>query len=313
MRRRVYYWLGVAAAVALFGSGLVVAYLGYTQTSGPDGAVRGYYAALRRSDASDALAFGTVPSGPHVLLTSTVLAEQQRIAPMRGFSVASTVQHGNRATVRVRYTLAFPGSPQRQQDTVRVRRSGDTWRLVRTAVATTLYLPVGLARATIVGAGIPKGTVLMFPGAVPISYDSPYLEFDPATATVSFASKSRTDVTTRVSTAGEKAVDKAMRRMVAKCLAAGPRADTGCPVPDPRYVPGSLHGKPAGPVGKKLIIDLESTEIGRLDVSGRVRVRGHYRRLTFTNQPRTKSGRIALGVQAFGYAVRPLRLTWGTS
>jgi hypothetical protein len=312
MRRRVGYWAAVVGAVALFGGGLAVAYLGYAQTSGPDGAVRGYYAALQRSDAPDALAFGTVPAGPHVLLTSTVLAEQQRIAPIRGFSIVSTARHGNRATVRVRYALAFPRHPQRQQDDVRVRRTGDTWRLVRTALATKLYLPAALERASIVGAGIPEGTVLMFPGAVPISYDSPYLGLDPATATVSFASRSRTDVTTRVSAEGKAAVNRTIRHLLTKCLSAGPRTGASCPQPNPRYVPGSLHGRLAGAVGKKLIIDLEASDIGRLDVSGQVRLRGHYRRLTFTNQPRTESGRIKLGIQAFGYAVRPLRLSWGT-
>src|SRR3954454_11020099 len=114
MRRLVWYWIAVVAAAALFGGGLALAYLGYAATSGPDGAVRGYYAALQRSDAPDALAFGSVPNGAHILLTGDVLAEQQRIAPMRGFSVVSTVQDGDRATVRVRYTLAFPGNPQHE-------------------------------------------------------------------------------------------------------------------------------------------------------------------------------------------------------
>jgi hypothetical protein len=311
-RRRVGYWLAVAGALALFTGGLAAAYLGYAQTSGPDGAVRGYYAALQHSDAPDALAFGTVPAGPHVLLTSTVLAEQQRIAPIRGFSIASTARHGNRAIVRVRYILAFPGNPQRQQDDVLMRRSGDTWRLVRTALATSLYLPAAALRATINGTGVPQGTVLMFPGAVPISYDSRFLELDPATAAVSFASKRRTDLTTRLSGAGKHAAARALIRMLTKCLSAGPRSSAGCPAPDPQYVPGSLRGTLVGDTSKRLLIDLEQNDVGRLDISGQVRLRGHYRRLTFTNQSRRKSGRIKLDIQAYGYAVRPLRLSWGT-
>jgi hypothetical protein len=312
MRGRVRYWAAVAAALALFGGGLAIAYLGYAAPSGPDGAVRGYYAALQRADAPDALAFGTVPKGAHTLLTDLVLAEQRRIAPIRGFTVVSTVQHGNRAIVRVRYTLAFPDNPQPQQDDVRVRHTGDAWHLVRTAVATALYLPAALQRATIVGAGIPQGTVLMFPGAVPISYDSPYLELDPATASVSFASSSNTQVTTRVSNAGRRAVTRALVGKITKCLSQGPRAGANCPQPKTRYVPGTLRGTLVGHTARGLIIDLEPTDIGRLDVSGHVRLHGHYRRLTFTNQPRTQSGRIELDVQATGFAVRPLRLQWGT-
>jgi hypothetical protein len=307
------YLLGLLAAVALFGSGLTVAYLGYAETAGPDGAVRGYYAALARSDAADALAFGPVPKGVHVLLTGAVLAEQQRLAPIRGFSVVSAARHGDRATVRVRYTLAFPGHPQQQTDDVRVRRRDGTWRLVRTALATTLYLPSALQRATIVGAGIPEGTVLMFPGAVPIRFDSPYLELDPATAAVSFASPASTEVTARVSDAGRTAVAGALVKMLGRCLTAGPRAGANCPAPASNYVPGSLRGTLVGAIEPHLIIDLEPNAIGRIDVSGQVRIHGRYRWLTFTNQPRVKSGRVNLPVVAHGYAVRPFRLVWGAS
>ena len=309
MPRRAWYWVGILAALACFGGGLTVAYLGYAATSGPDGTVRGYYAALQRGDAPDALAFGAVPRGPHLLLTSDVLAQQQRIAPIRGFSIVSTAQHGNRASVRVRYTVAFPKNPQPQRDDVRLRRSGDTWRLVRTAVATRLDLPAAALRATITRAGIPQGTVLMFPGAVPIRYDSPYLEPAPATAVVSFASKPHTRVIVRVSAAGWRTVVHALVGTLTKCLSAGPREAAGCPAPAPRYVPGTLRGRLVGNIRDQMIILLARDNAdGRLDVSGRIRVRGHYRWLTFTNQPRTRSGRFELDVQAFCYAVRPLRL-----
>lgn len=310
MRRRIWYWLAIVAALACFGGGLTIAYLGSAAPSGPAGTVRGYFAALQRGDAPEALAYGAVPHGPHLLLTSDVLAEQQRIAPIRGFSVTSTAQHGNRATVRVSYTVAFPGRPQRQQDDIRVRRSGDTWRLVRTAVATRLDLPAAALRATITRAGIPQGTVLMFPGAVPIRYDSPYLELAPATAVVSFGSKPHTTVVARVSATGRHRVVHALVRMLTTCLSAGPRQAVGCPAPAPRYVPGTVRGRLVGNIRDQLIILLAGNDDGRLDVSGRIQVRGHYRWLTFTNQARTRSGRFELDVQAYCYAVRPLRLAW---
>ena len=313
MRRRVWYWLAVVAALACFGGGLTVAYLGYASTSGPDGAVRGYFAALQRGDAPDALAFGDVPPGPHLLLTSDVLAEQQRIAPVRGFSVVSTTQHGDRATVRVRYTVAFPGSPQLQRDDVRVRRSGDTWRLVRTAVATRIDLPSAALRATIKRAGVPQGMVLMFPGAVPIRYDSPYLELAPATAVVSFASKPHTEVIARLSPAGRRGVVHALVRRLTECLSAGPRQAAGCPAPAARYVPGTLRGRLVGNIRNQMLVELADNADGRLEVSGRIHVRGRYQWLTFTNQPRTRSGHFQLEVEAFCYAVRPLRLAWETT
>ncbi len=44
--RRWFYWLGVASAVVLLAGGATVAVRSYARTSGVDGVVRGYFAAL---------------------------------------------------------------------------------------------------------------------------------------------------------------------------------------------------------------------------------------------------------------------------
>src|SRR4051794_17201928 len=149
-------------------TGVTVAALGYTRTSGPDGAVRGYFAALSRGDAPGALAYGDLPAGPHTLLTDTVLHEQQRLAPLRHVTVVRTREHGRTATVSVRYP---PGSPARAPAVtadVGVHRSGRNWRLDRVAVPTELEATTAVQRESIAGAGVPVGRTLLFPGALPI-------------------------------------------------------------------------------------------------------------------------------------------------
>ena len=50
-RHRGLYWSAVLLALAALVGGSAFAYRAYEQTSGPDGAVKGYFAALSRSDA----------------------------------------------------------------------------------------------------------------------------------------------------------------------------------------------------------------------------------------------------------------------
>src|SRR4051812_31040755 len=103
--RRALYWIAVLVALAGLVGGAAYAYVAYRATSGPDGAVKGYFAALARSDAPAALAFGDVPAGPHELLTSAVLAEQQRIAPLHHVQILDVSRSGGAASVRYSYQL----------------------------------------------------------------------------------------------------------------------------------------------------------------------------------------------------------------
>lgn len=305
------FWSAVIAASLLLGGGVLVAALGYGATAGPDGAVRGYFAALARSDAPAALAFGDLPSGPHTLLTSTVLREQQRIAPMRQFSIKSTRRDGTRATVTIDYTLEFPGDRQQITDTVQVRETDGSWRLVRAAIPTQLEVVRAAQRATIVGAGIPEGTVLVFPGAVPIRLDTPYLELEAAEDSVSFTAGPTTQVSATVSEAGKKAVRSAVSVALRSCLDGSSR-DRRCPQPTERCVPGSLRGALVGAIGDDLTVDLDQTATGTLDITGgvRVRVRGTYRKLTFRNRTVVGSGQLRLPIRASAYAVGPLQIVW---
>jgi hypothetical protein len=308
-RHPLMFWAAVAAASLVVGGGVLVAALGYAQMAGPDGAVRGYFAALARSDAPSALAFGDLPVGPHTLLTSTVLREQQRIAPIRNLSIVSIARQGSNASVKVEYTLAFGGDSRLISDTVRVYQRGGKWRLVHAAIPTQLDVVRGLQRATIVGAGIPEGTSLVFPGAVPIKFDTPYLQLDATQDSVSFAAGPTTQVVVEVSKAGKSAVVSAVTAALRACLGASGQDDR-CPQPNERYVPHSLRGALVGAINDDVSARLAVGPSGALEITGDVQVSGTYRKLTFENQTVTGSGKLRLPIRARAYAVAPLQLTW---
>lgn len=310
-RHRGLFWSAVGLALIALVGGSLVAYRGYAATSGPDGVVRDYFAALARSDAPAALGLGELPDGPHTLLTSTVLREQQRIAPISDVQVAAVATHGDRASVTVRYRLGFAAGTRPASDVVPVYRRDSVWRLSRTAAGTELRLTQAVERATVAGGPIPDGTVLLFPGAVPIGFDTPYLELDPASAQVGFATNPETDVLVRVSAAGTAAARAVIGTALRACVSAGSAADPRCPLPSGRCVPGSLRGRLTGSTNT-LDVRLEAAPAGVIGISGTVAFRGSYRVLDFDNIASSRSGTAQLQVDATVYAIAPLTLRWSS-
>jgi hypothetical protein len=306
MRRRL-YWVAVVCAAALLAGGVVVGIRGYAKTAGADGVVRGYFAALARADAADALAFGDIPAGPHTLLTATVLAEQQRIAPIRNVDVGAVRRSGDAAGVAVRFTLAFPTRPVAVSGTVHLHRGSSGWRLDRVAVPTELDPGTARQRESIVGAGIPLGRTLMFPGALPVRLDTPYLQLDPDQDYAGLDPLDQTTIDIEVSPAGRGAALAAVRANLHRCLAGRP--DPTCPLPSERYVPGSVRGTLSGDL-HNVSVELASDAVGTLRVYARATVSGSYERLDFRNRRIAGRGRVELAVNAVGYAVSPLTLRW---
>lgn len=271
--------------------------------------MRGYFAALARADAPTALAFGDLTRDvPHTLLTDDVLAEQQRIAPITDVTVDQTKRKGDRATVRVRYTLGFPGKPQQVSATVPLHAADGDWRMDHAAIETQLLLGQAAQRATVLGAGVPDGTVAVFPGAVPVRFDSPFLQLDGAQDSVSFDSGASTQIVVVVSPAGKRAAAQSVARALQACL--GTRADPRCPVPSARAVPGSLRGTVAGALENELAVEVTADSVGSLDITGKVRVNGRFRTLGFTNTVRTTTGAFGLPVHARAYGVDSLTIVW---
>lgn len=306
--RRRAFWSAVVVAVLVTAAGVVVAVRAWSASAGPEGAVRGYFDALSRGDAATALGYGAIPAGARTYLTASVLADQLRVAGLDDVQVGRVDEDGDRARVGVRYTLGFAGGAQDVSATVGVRRDGGQWRLERAAVPTQLLVSQAVDRATVAGGTVPAGTALFFPGAVPVRFDTPYLQVRPAAGAIAPDAATSTRVDVEPSAAGRRAVVTALGTALAACLTSA--RDPRCPQPTERYVPGSVRGVVSGSLDDQVDVDVVADDTGELEASGDVSVRGSYRRLEFDNRVTAKRGTFTVPVEARAYATAPLTLRW---
>lgn len=305
MRRAIFWTTVVLAAAAVF-AGSLYAYIAYRETSGPDGAVRGYFAALERGDAAAALGFGDLPSGPSDLLTDQVLAQQLAIAPMRDATVESMHESGDHASVGYRYVLQFAGGDQRFSGVLHLVDRGNGWRLAASAVAVRISIDQAVDRMNFAGTTAPDGRVLLFPGALPINFDTPYLRVDPATRSVRFVGNRRLDVRIEPTRSADKLLAARLRTRLRTCVRPG-SSSVACPQPSPRTIPGSLRGRL---LSVKCTFRVTSEASGAISISGSAFFRGSYRTLTYDNVPVTHRGRLTLTVDALAYPVKPLAVAF---
>lgn len=298
----------VLAAVLFVGGGLF-ALRAYSRTSGPAGAVKGYFAALQRGDAPAALGFGLLPPGPRTLLTTNVLRAQQQEAPITDVRVGTVNSAGGRATVSVSYSLGFSSGIRVVDDRVIVVHQGRNWRLAQAAVATRLVLQQAASRATILDAAVPTGTVLMFPGAVPIIFNTSLLQLAVSTSSVLLDGGGQTKLVVQVSSSGQSAVLAAVTSALQACLAppAGARPALTCPLPSDRYVPGSLRGQfPQSDIAKLTLgVSDQSSGVIEIDAASVTVTDASYTILDANNQPKTGAGTVSLPITATIYPTYP--------
>jgi hypothetical protein len=152
--------------------------------------------------------------------------------------------------------------------------------------------------------------VPMFPGAVPISYDSPDLELAAASRVVRFADSGVLSVEAAVSTAGRAAIAAGVRVALTACLAGRSVVQALCPTPDAvAGVPGSLRGRLTGPVTLSFQVDLPD---GVITVHGSAPVVGTYQQLDENNIPSMETVR-STGLSADVAATTPGTLRWNAS
>jgi hypothetical protein len=303
------FWSAVLVAVLAIVGGALVAYVGFQDAAGPDGPVTGYFAALARSDAPAALGYGELPAGQRTLLTSSVLRQQQRVAAIRDVEVLAVDRDGDSARVSVRYVLGFRSGAMHVLDTVPVRKSGDSWRLTAVAVPVRLHLAAA-QRASLAGGAVPTRTTLLFPGALPLRFDSGYLQLASGSRYLGFNSPTNTTLQVQVSPAGRQAVQAALSSALDSCFAGSGNPASTCPLPSARYVPGSLKGTVGNVSTDRLSVRVGKGPAGMLSVSGTATFTGSYERLAYDNVPKSGSGSITLPLHASAYAVAPLRLWW---
>ena len=308
-QRRGAFWAAVVVAVLAVAGGGAVAASGSMANSDPSSVVRAYFTALVHADAPAALALGPVPSGSRTLLSSAALRAQQQTAPIRDVTVVPATTRGPSASVRVRYHLAFASGDVAVASTIALRRHGGVWQLDRSALVTTPALSSSSQRATLLGGTVPTQPVPMFPGAVPIEFDSPYLQVLPATDSLAFgATDAQLEVA--ITAAGRRAMTAAVLGALRACLTGfAAAASATCPEPDERVIPGSVRGRISGPLQHANLV-LSPDAVGQFGLSATVPTQVTYQRLDFRNSLRAHTGHELIALHAVGYAVAPIQLRW---
>ena len=307
-RRRGLFWAGVLAAVAALVVGGIVTVGAWVSESAPATAAVAYFHALGRADAAGALGLGDLPPGVHSYLTSEVLQASQRVARIDDVHVLSVDRSGRTARVTVQYQLNYPDVPPTiVTDSVNTERRGRTWRLTKTAVPVHLRVAAAQARMSIAGSAVPTRTVLLFPGALPITLDTPSLVLSKLVVHLNGAVPSA--VQPDVSPAGRRAVGQAVATAVQACISA--RTTGPCPAPaDPQAIPGSVRGAVTGDLANQLSVEIESGATGALHITGTVNVTGSYQQLDFNNLPEHKTGTVQLSIDASCNVTQPDHIVW---
>ncbi len=168
-----------------------------------------------------------------------------------------------------------------------------------------LGLSTATARATLAGAAVPDAPTALFPGAVPVRFDTSELQV--THGAVTFGAPADVTLTVSVSPAGRAVLKSAISGQLATCFGAG--AQPQCPLPDdPRVVPGSLRGTVDTTGIDKLDYNVASLASGQIRVSGTLSFTGSYRRLDGNNIASSHRGTLTLQVRAVTPSVPPVRL-----
>lgn len=310
-RHRVAVWVATLLALAAMVGGTALAVTSYLDVTSPRSVVERYLAALVRGDAPAALAYGVLPEGDASLLTSDVLLAQQATAPISDVAVLAVRETGDRASVDVRYQLGFEAGATPVTDTIELTRTGRTWRLAEVAVPLTIQLSGAKNRSSLAGAEIPVGQHLMFPGALPVRFDTDVLALSAVSRVVRFAETSDRPERVELTDAGRAAVDAAVDAALEACLAGTADAPELCPLPpDARAVPGTLRGATSAPASTVISVRVQPGPDGLLQIQGQVEVSGHYQQLDFNNQQVTESGQVTVSLTATCFASSPETIVW---
>jgi hypothetical protein len=316
------FWFALLLATAVTLAGTSFAVGAYVADAMPDTVVRAYFAALQRGDAPGALGYGpvlddqlgdgTAPAVQHQLLTPAVLAKQNSLAPIQDLVVRKVERSGDTANVDITYLIDLPSGRQFVSDTVPVVRHGHGWRLAASVVVEVVDPGGGSALADIIGTKVPRGQFDLFPGAVPVSYDTPNLELSARDRVVRFADSGDLQVDAAVSPAGRRAIAPAVDAAMAACLAGRSTVQTLCPVPDiGSSVPGSLRGRLVRSVSTTMTLRIDSPD-GRIHIGGAAAVDATYQGLDDNNIATTEHT-VTVPLAAYCYPTAPGTVRWNAS
>ena len=301
--------LGVAlvAVLALVG-GIAFAVTALTKVTSPRSTVADYFAALRRADAPGALSLGPRLSGDTRLLTSAVLREQQQLGPISGVRVGDTTENGSRATVAVSYSVGGV-APTTRNETVVLHRKGNGWELDRSSSLVRVHLRNAAHRTTLAGSAVPSTPVHVFPGVLPLRFDTAALQLDPKAPTITLSADADLNVAVVLSAAGRRARAAPLDSAVAACL----RKPAPCllEATATRTVPGSLRGTVSAPPSAdppQLVLSTDAD--GLVRASGTFKADAQWTVLDFENQPEQRHGTVSVDYRARLFVSEPGTIVW---
>lgn len=310
-RRRWLFWPAVVLALGMVAGGGYLAWTAYAEETAPRTVVAQYLAALSSGDAAAALAYGTVPEGSRDLLTDDVLAAQLELAPMGEVEVGAVDVGADTATAAISYELGYPDAVVPVEDVVSLVREGRTWRLEAVVAERTINVTSAADRATLDGETVPDGTYLVFPGALPVGFDTDNLALPDEARVVRLSQESAAEERPVLSPPGRDAIVAAVELALTACLDGTAPTPVLCPLPDdPRAVPGSIRGELSGELADEVLLQLQGNREGRVLISGDISVTGEYQTLDFNNQRVAKTGELTIDLLASCFAVTPETISW---
>jgi hypothetical protein len=157
---------------------------------------------------------------------------------------------------------------------------------------------------------VPTDPVLMFPGAVPIQFDTGTIELDPASAVVHADHPGDLQIAVLPTSSGRAAAQRAVAAAFTACLRGAPTADPRCPLPLGRAVPDSMTGTGPADIAGLLSVSVSTDPDGLFVVTGSITVFGRYQNLDFSNIVHTVTGRFPVSVNALAYTHPPVTVVW---
>lgn len=310
-RHRLAFWSATVLALVALVGGSVLTVRSYQSAMSPRSVVEAYLTTLAAGDAPGALAFGRLPDGQHGLLTAEVLAAQLAIASISDVTVTGVREAGPRASVDVSYSLGFATGAVSVTDAIDVIRDGRRWQLDAVAVPVTIQLAAARSRSSFVGGDVPVGRHLLFPGALPVAFDTENLTLPAESRVVRFAEATDLPEEVELTEAGMEAVGAALDEAMSACLDGTAEIVTLCPLPaDARAVPGSVRGTVVEPASSVVPMRVQPGPDGLVQIEGQVEVSGEYQQLDFNNRRVTETGEFFIRVVAACYVTEPDTIVW---
>lgn len=241
-------------------------------------------------------------------LTSEVLHQQLRLAPIRDITVGPDQAIADGTRVPFTYSLAFGQGDLQVQDSVTVHKVSGRWQLDQVAVSVKLTMTAAADRATLAGAAFPVGVTLLFPGAVPVEFDTPFLRLTMSSEALQLKQDGDAELHTELTPAATSAINHQLATMLTACGQGGTATETRCPVPSAQFVPGSMSGTMVAADDPDASVDAAST--GIISIRGNASFNGTYRMLDFNDVAHPHRGRITVPFTATAYAVPPLAMSF---